>query len=186
MIWRIPRRDGGDTYLVLLLLEFQSTSYRPTPQPRRNGACAFLTPEASTTSWHSVDWATRTAPVTSRPSRRRLARACGLAEPVRYLSRMTTPRDSTAPLDLVRAWLSDPRQSTRLPPLWRPERPLSFVVARKQSVRYRPISSAGEVIRDSRLLSCSWCFVRRQHPAPIRRVRLGRRCRAVRYPESIW
>ena len=26
MIWRIPRRDGGDTYLVLLL-EFQSTSY---------------------------------------------------------------------------------------------------------------------------------------------------------------
>jgi hypothetical protein len=25
MIWRIPRRDGGDTYLVLLL-EFQSTS----------------------------------------------------------------------------------------------------------------------------------------------------------------
>ena len=27
MIWRIPRRDGGDTYLVLLL-EFQSTSYR--------------------------------------------------------------------------------------------------------------------------------------------------------------
>jgi hypothetical protein len=27
MIWRIPRRDGGDTYL-LLLLEFQSTPYR--------------------------------------------------------------------------------------------------------------------------------------------------------------
>ena len=26
MIWRIPKRDGGDTYLVLLL-EFQSTSY---------------------------------------------------------------------------------------------------------------------------------------------------------------
>jgi Putative transposase, YhgA-like/Domain of unknown function (DUF4351) len=27
MIWRIPRRDGGDTYLVLLL-EFQSSPYR--------------------------------------------------------------------------------------------------------------------------------------------------------------
>jgi hypothetical protein len=27
MIWRIPRREGGDTYLVLLL-EFQSTPYR--------------------------------------------------------------------------------------------------------------------------------------------------------------
>ena len=45
---------------------------------------------------------------------------------------------------------------------------------------------ATEFTRASRLLGCSWCFVRQQHPAPVCRGRSGRRCRAERYPASIW